>query len=133
MSTYLETVIAKVNSYSDNLWENLDRVPTLPLDAGRSLLAFFVELACQCQNNANITLGRKAIFSLPHDWVCSNIQSVALAQLTLSDEWEYRRLLAVYEQLDNELWIAHIAFGLSTGDPEIIAAAIDARDARNGK
>ena len=133
MPTHLETVIAKVNSYSDNLWENLDRVPSLPLDAGRSLLAFFVHLACQCQNNANINLGRNAILSLPHEWVCRSIQSVAEAQLTLSDEWEYRRLLELYEQLDNELWIAHIAFGLSTSDPEIIAAAIDSRDARNGK
>lgn len=133
MPTYLETVIAKVNSYSDNLWENLDRVPSLPLDAGRSLLAFFVELACQCQNNTNINLGRNAILSLPHKWVCRNIQSVVEAQLTLSNEWEYRRLLEVYEQLDNELWIAHIAFGLSTSDAEIIAAAIDSKDARNGK
>ncbi len=133
MPTYLETVIAKVNTYGDSLWENLDRVPTLPVDAGRSLLAYFVELACQCQNETNINLGRDGIFAMPHEWVRRNIQSVAEDQLTLSDEWEYRRLLEVYERLDNELWIAHIAFGLSSIDPEIVAAAVDSRDHRNAK
>lgn len=133
MSSYLEAVIAKVNSYSDNLWDNLDQVPKLPVDASRPLLAHFIVLSCQCQNVANINLGRHAILSLPREWVANQIQSIANEQLDLNDEWEYRRLLELYEQLDKDLFTAHISLGLSSSDPEIVAAAVEFRDDTKAK
>ncbi len=128
MSPYLEAVVAKVNSYSDNLWDNPHQVPNLSADASRSLLTHFIELSCQCQNVANINLGRHAILSLPREWVTNEIQSVAIEQLDLNDEWEYRRLLELYEQLDKDLCNAQITLGLSSSDPEIVAAAVEFRD-----
>ncbi len=133
MSPYLEAVVAKVNSFSDDLWDNLDHVPKLPADAGKSLLTHFIELSCQCQNVANINLGRHAILSLPRDWVTSKIQSVANEQLDLNVEWEYRRLLELYKQLDKDLCNAQIALGLSSRDPEIVAAAVEFRDHMKAK
>jgi hypothetical protein len=122
---YLENVIKTLNTYDEDLWNNLDRISQLPTGASRAVLAYFIELACQCQNEANITLGRQGIWSLPRAWVTENIQRVATEMLSLDDEWEYRRLLEVYEKLDSSLLKSLVDLGLGSRDEDIAEAAVE--------
>jgi hypothetical protein len=97
---YLNQLIQWLDRYELGLWDHLDRVPLLPRDSGREVLVEFLSLACQAQHVRNIHVGRTAILSLPREWTTRNIESIANDSLNLADEWEYRRLLEVFAQLD---------------------------------
>lgn len=81
--------------------------------------------ACQAQNAAVITQGRSEILALPRDAVLQSIERLAAESLPLDDEWEFRRLLEVYEQLDAELLRRLVETGLASSNPEIKEAAED--------
>ena len=70
--------------------------------------------ACQAQNAAVITQGRREILALPRDFVLQNIERIAADALPLEDGWEFRRLLEVYDQLDGGLLLQLAATGLSS-------------------
>ena len=84
-------------------------------------------LACQAQNTAIIIHGRHKILALPRDAVLQSIERIAADSLPLNDEWEFRRLLEVYEQLDPELLQRLVETGLASSNAEIKEAADDFR------
>jgi hypothetical protein len=81
--------------------------------------------ACQASGAPAIIKGRKKIFALPRQWVIDNIHKIAQEILNLSDEWEYRRLLEIYKELDEELLKMLIAIGLENSNEEVRETAND--------
>ena len=83
-------------------------------------------LACSAQSDRAIARGRAEILALPREQVLEHIESVATATLPF-EEWEYRRLLELYEQLDTGLLQRLVARGESSSDADIREAADDFR------
>jgi hypothetical protein len=102
-SSYGEWYKQKMNAFEEGLWHHLEAVPLLEPEIRDGVICYLLELACQAQHIANISLGRMALRALPRDWLLQNIERYAEPLLELEDEWEYRRLLEVYEHLDDDL------------------------------
>jgi hypothetical protein len=85
-----------------------------------------LESACQAQNVSVIVRGRNEILAMPRDAVLQTIERVAAECLTLDDEWEYRRLLELYELLDRGLLQRLIDVGLKSNNWEVREAAENA-------
>jgi hypothetical protein len=117
-----------MDTYQKDLWKHLERVSQLEPESGDAVLSYLLELACQSQHTGNIERGRKALLRLPRDWVLQHIERVAEPLLQLNDEWEYRRLLEVYEHLDKELVQKLVYRGLTSQNPEIRETAADYRE-----
>ena len=66
MPTYKNPLEKYARSWLDNiqpdLWDHLDKVPTLTQDIGIKILRYFLEPACQAQSWNGIMLGRETIF-----------------------------------------------------------------------
>ena len=84
--------------------------------------------ACQAQNVGVITQGRREIMAMPRDLVIESIELIATDSLPLGDPWEFRRLLELYEQLDQSLLTRLIESGLANDNAEVKEAAQDFRD-----
>jgi hypothetical protein len=95
------------------------RRPDLAPQTRDALLGYLLELACQCGNVANISLGRMALLALPQPWLLGAIERAAEPLLELEDGWEYQRLLEVYARLDPHLVRGLVARGLTSPNSEI--------------
>ena len=84
-----------------------------------------MEHACKAQNIANIQIGRHGLALIPRNWIIENIEVIADYILDLDDEWEFRRLLEVYEILDQKLYQRFIQHGQNHPKSEIREAAND--------
>jgi hypothetical protein len=121
---FFQRTVDQVNSYEENLWENLDRVPHLAPEIGEAILRIFLEQACLCQNSGNILTGRYGIKALPKEWVLAHIEALAEPLLEeATDEWEYCRLLEVYWGLDKVLVQKLALSGLHSQNNDIQEAA----------
>jgi hypothetical protein len=67
--------------------------------------------ACQAQNISVIFRGRSEILAMQREAVVQSIERVAAETLKIDGDWEYRRLLELYEQLDRGLLRRLIDFG----------------------
>jgi hypothetical protein len=86
-----------------------------------------VSQACQPSYVPKIIRGRAEVLAMPRAWVLAHIEQAAYETLTLTDEWEYRRLLELFQQLDNGLAQRLVAHGLNSPDADIREAAEDFR------
>jgi hypothetical protein len=93
---------------------------------GRGALRLGLELACQCQNTANIELGRALALAAPTPWVVARIVEVARATLNLGDAWEFRRFLELLSMLDFALLQSFAREPLTSTDQELQEALEDA-------
>ncbi len=123
--SYEERYRQQMDTFRAGLWSRLDLVPTLEPDLRDVVAHYLLELACQAQNIANISLGRRALLGLPRVWLLAHVEVYAEPLLQLEDEWEYRRLAEVYEHLDQGLLRRLIARGLDSRNGEIREAARD--------
>jgi hypothetical protein len=101
--------------------EMSDAIPSL--DA----LKDAVSLACQPSYVPKITRGRAEVLAMPRAWVLAHIEQVAYENLNLTDEWEYRRLLELFQQLDIGLVQRLVVHGQKSPDADIREAAEDFR------
>lgn len=97
---YLQRTVSRVNDLAPGLWDRLELVLDLEPAVGLRVLSNFLEQACLCQNMGNIQIGRYGIGALPRAWVLANIADAAEPMLATGGEWEYQRLLEVYQYLD---------------------------------
>ncbi|MEL6104984.1 MAG: hypothetical protein AAFU85_03055 [Planctomycetota bacterium] len=97
----------------------------LPNETANAVLAFLLGLACEAQHFANIDYGRRAILSIPRNWMLTRIHDVAQRELNLSDPWECRRLLELYSQLDGTLLHSFARTCSQSTNAEIIEAGSD--------
>jgi hypothetical protein len=118
----------QMDSFHENLWANPELAPSLNDAVADSMIAYLLELACQCQNIRNITLGRTALWALPNQWLLEKIEPIAEPLLQLNDEWEYRRLLEIYWRLDKSLVKKLALRSLDNPNPEIREAGQECLD-----
>lgn len=130
---YRSRAVQWLSGFEVDLWNNLDRIPGLPEDKSDEILAGLIEMACKCQHIANITLGREQILSLPRQWAIDNINSAVDTMLDLNDEWEFQRLLEVYQKLDKGLLDGLISRGLKSENAEINQAALELQSQIDGR
>ena len=95
-------------------------------DTIREQIQNALQYACTAQSMPAISRGRTEILALPRTQVLEHIEVIAATTLTF-EEWEYRRLLEVYEQLDAALLKRLVAKGAASDDPDIREAAEDFR------
>lgn len=62
---------------------------------------------------------RQLILTIPKDWLTDNIEKAAEPLLTTGDDEEYRRLLELYIQIDDELAIKLAKRAQASTDPNI--------------
>ena len=88
-----------------------------------AILSKSLKYACKASSAPSILKGRQQILDLPRKWVIDNIHKVAEETLDLTDDWEYRRLLELYTELDLVLLRKLIAFGMESPNEAIREAA----------
>jgi hypothetical protein len=109
---------------SPGLSDDLSRASLLEESQIRLLFSFLLERACQCQNMGNIILGRSTLKEIPESVRLAHLEETANRVLDLEDEWEFRQLLWVYDELGRgEAFDRLILKGLASPDPELRAAA----------
>jgi hypothetical protein len=128
MSPYDESYQKQMDAFQEGLWRQLELVPTLEPHTRDAVMRYLLELACQAQNARNIVLGRAAILSLPKDWLLQHIDSYAEPLLQVDDEWEYRRLSEIYDQLDVQLVRRLAMHGRQSRNEGVNAAAQELLD-----
>lgn len=122
---YGQSMLDTLNEIEPGIWHNLHKISELPEAKSSKIINYFLELACKAQNMRNITLGREGIWSLPKNWISDRIERIANDSLDLEDEWEYRRLLEVFKELDIDLLNRLIERGLKSDNAEVVEAAED--------
>jgi hypothetical protein len=125
MASYEDNYRIRMNKFKDQLWNQLEIIPDLSSDIQSNVLAYLLELACQAQHIANIQLGRNALWKLPREWLLAHIEIAAEPLLQLQEEWEFRRLLEVFWELDRELVRKYANQGLKSQNPDIREASED--------
>lgn len=108
-----------------NISADLSQVATLPEQTGENILEAILRRGCEAQHARNIMLGREAAKEIPRDWFVARIEGIAERVLNLEDEWEYRRLLELYRELDAGLLRRLVTRGLASHNPDIREAAED--------
>jgi hypothetical protein len=75
--------------------------PKLAVEERKALMGELVYLAVNVQGL--IAHVREAIWTLPKEWLVSNIERFSESFVLQRTEWEYRRLLELYEGIDKDL------------------------------
>ena len=114
-----------MDAFHAGLYRRPELIVTLPDDTATAALAYLLGLACEAQNDANISYGRRAIIAMPHDWVVPRIHSIAERDLNLADDWECRRLLELYSEIDQTLLRQFASACCGSTDPAIADAGRD--------
>ncbi len=92
-----------MDAFYPSLWEHFDILPSFPQEKSVKVIAYLLKIGCQSTHIGNIRLGRESLASIPCNWLTERIHDIASQTLDLNDEWEYRRLLEIYEILDQGL------------------------------
>lgn len=108
---------------SPQLPSNLANIAILPEHIAHEAVAAILRRGCQSANVRNILLGRAAAAEIPRDWLLGHIEAVAERTLNLDDEWEYRRLLELYDLLDPRLATRLVKRGIENRNDEVQEAA----------
>ncbi|MCA9214450.1 MAG: hypothetical protein KDB27_15370 [Planctomycetales bacterium] len=121
-----------MDRFHSGLWRCPALIVSLPADQATSVLQYLLTLACECQNHANILLGRRALAAMPPDWLADRIHTAAKTRLNLTDDWECRRLIEVYAVIDINLAIAFAEACSNSQDSEIATAGREFLDDPQG-
>ena len=125
VSSYADSHRETMDTFNAGLYRQPELIVTLPDDTATAVLAYLLGLACEAQNDANISYGRRAVVAMPRDWVVPRIHSVAERDLNLADGWECRRLLELYSEIDHALVHQFASVCSGSADPEIADAGRD--------
>lgn len=90
-----------------------------------AVLAYLLGMACEAQNMANISYGRRALATMSRDWIAPRIHDVAERELNLADDWPCRRLLELYSEIDPSLLQRFAKACCDSTDAEIAEAGRD--------
>lgn len=103
IDSYSQHYIEEMNSFYPSLWEHFDILPSFSKENSTGVISYLLKIGCQSTHIGNIRLGRESLASIPRSWLIERIYNIANQTLDLNDEWEYRRLLEIYQILDNGL------------------------------
>jgi hypothetical protein len=99
-SQFAESFRAKLNSFSRGLSADPGGVRSLDEKTGLQVLEFLLESVCGSQSIEANRLGTECIAALPRRWLAPRIREAALRRINLDDDYEFRRLLDLFEHLD---------------------------------
>lgn len=88
--------------------------------------------ACRATHAAIIVAARKALSTIPADWLRQYLREVVDSQLDMNDEWEFRRLLELLEIVQPAQRAYFIKTGRTSRDGGVRAAAEDYSAGRYG-
>jgi hypothetical protein len=108
-----------MDSYHKDLWAHPDQVPNLDPHKARDVLSCLLDFACRAQHVRNIQLGREVLLAIPRDWLLAHIEAAAQPLMETNEDWEYKRLLELYERLDAALARGLAERGLSSPNQDI--------------
>jgi hypothetical protein len=97
-SQFEKLFLAKLESFHQGLSIDPGVVRSLEV-VNDQALEFLLEATCQSQRTEANTLGTKYLLRLPRAWILERIEQAVQAKLNLGDDYEFRRLLDLYEQL----------------------------------
>jgi len=124
-SPYDRLTRQRLEEIEPGLSANFALVSSLAADKAEMALKYALELACQATHIRPITLGRECLLEADRAWLVDRVERVADACLDLRDEWEFRRLLEVYQALGGSMLSRLVGRGLKSDNPDIVEAAKD--------
>jgi len=125
IDSYDRHAFERLEAISVGLSTNFDRVRMLPeKDIDRALSCALL-FACLSTHDRAITLGRELLAEVDPAWLIARIERIADTQIDFEDEWDYRRLLELYQSLDAGLLAKIVSRGLISGRPDLVEAAED--------
>ena len=124
-SSYRDQHCEKMDAFHVGLRRQPDLIPTLPDSTASNVLSYLVGLACQSQNDSNLSIGRRALAHVPAVWLVERLPDIANETLDLTDEWECRRLLELYCCVDQSLANKFAKSCVDSSNPEIVEAGRD--------
>lgn len=82
-------------------------------------LLILLEWACYGQNTAGIVMGREMVAKLPRAWLKEHLLRVVKQGFDYMDDWNYRRLLELTNELLPECIAPLLALTAGTTDPDL--------------
>ena len=94
---YISSFLQELNRFHPKLWEHMELTASLSAEDGQAVIAYLLELYCQCQNHLNIELGAAGLMALPQGWLATQIEAVAdKMQFCPEEKSAFRDLLSLY-------------------------------------
>jgi hypothetical protein len=115
----------ELEEISLGLSEAFHRVSSLPDSDAERAVESLLRRACGATHERLITLGREYLLEANRPWLVSRIERLAESSVNLKDEWDFRRLLELYQMLDQALLARLVEVGLRSSNPAISEAAQD--------
>lgn len=101
-------------------YADISIVDEYPVDVARAVVRLLVENACQGQNICGIELARNNFKRVNKEWLRKYLFDITVECIDYSDEWEYRRLLELAEEILPELKTDVINVNINSTDEEIL-------------
>ncbi len=102
-------------SYAD-----ISVVDEYPVDVAKAVVKLLVENACQGQNISGIELARNNLKRVKKEWIKKYFFDITKECIDYSDDWEYRRLLELTEDILPELKMDILNVNINSDDEEIL-------------
>ncbi len=119
--------ILRASLHSPKERQTAFRIASLIYDSEqrKALFTDFLQLACEPTYVPTIIAARRAILSLPRDWVLEKIEIEAANLLDWDDDWLQRRFLELCSLLDRDLTIRAARKAATHQNPDIKEAGED--------
>ncbi|SRR5712692_1943200 len=119
--------ILRAGLHSPNERQTAFRVASLIHDGEqrKALFTDFLRLACEPTYVPTITAARRAILSLPREWVLEKVEVEAAKVLDWDDDWIHRRFLELCSLLDRDLTMRAARKAATHQNPDIKEAGDD--------
>ncbi len=110
-------------AYRNDAYDNLEQIHTWAEPQANGVVSVALGSACRAQNFHVITEGRNALKRMPREWLIRCLPNRISEALDLQDDWEFRRLLEILEEISEKLLREYIKRGLLSNNPEVREAA----------
>ncbi|MGG4460866.1 hypothetical protein ABEX29_21450 [Brevibacillus porteri] len=124
-SPYELRMRADINQIYAGAYDDINTITTVPLETGVKVLTVLLESACHGQNIGPIVLARGLLKNISSEWLYQHLPVIVRECIDLDDEWEYRRLLEVVQEIVPLLLKEYVLLGLHSKNEEVREAAED--------
>ncbi|MDY3560566.1 hypothetical protein R5W23_001810 [Gemmata sp. JC673] len=122
---YMNNLRHEINQACPGILDDANMIYRIPESSSYKLIEILLSHACESQNIGAIVSARELIRNLPPAWLAAVLPNSVEKKIDLSDEWQYRRLVELLQELKSELLVAYIGYGLASNINEIREAAAD--------
>lgn len=116
---YVQRAVEQFDSFEKDLFFHFENVLSLGEDIATDVLKTGLRYF-DSSNMSNIYIGRWVVWHFPRQWILEHIQSVAQETLNLEDEWNFRRLMEVYIEIEHRKGLQELRkIGMASEDPDL--------------